>query len=84
MRCYSDGGLVGMDNVKLLNPQQNTAIQNFIKENPPQQKQSDTNVKVIMVDNREDLVNNLYGHSGEKVVIHHIKRNRSQISALLG
>lgn len=83
--AYADGGAIALDAPKLVNPQQNKDLVNYLAEKKPAPAQSiDNNIKVLMVDNRDDLMNNLYGSSGEKVIVHHIKRNRSQIKALLG
>lgn len=72
---------------KVLDTSNSKALQAYYaqaQEQAQTQTTVDNKIKVLMVDNRDDLINNLYGSSGEKVIIHHIKRNRSQIMKLLG
>lgn len=72
---------------KVLDPSNNNTLQAYYAQAQEQagtQTTVDNKIKVLMLDNRDDLINNLYGSSGEKVIIHHIKRNRSQIMKLLG
>jgi len=70
---------------KVLDPSTNKTLQAYNDQAQARtQTTVDNKIKVLMVDNRDDLMNNLYGSSGEKVIVHHIKRNRSQIKALLG
>lgn len=82
--AYAQGGPITLDPPKVMNVQ-SPAMQDYFKQNQNhQQTVVDNNIKVLMVDNRDDLMNNLYSSSGEKLIVHHIKRNRSQIKALLG
>lgn len=72
---------------KVLDPSTNKTLQAYnaqAQEQARTQNTIDNKIKVFMVDNRDDLMNSLYGTGGEKVIVHHIKRNRSQIKALLG
>ncbi|MGE4314596.1 hypothetical protein [Acinetobacter sp.] len=72
---------------KVLDPSTNKTLQAYnaqAQEQARTQNTIDNKIKVLMVDNRDDLMNSLYGTGGEKVIVHHIKRNRSQIKALLG
>lgn len=83
-RTFAEGGAIALDAPKVLNTKSSQMNEYREQAKATQAQTIDNQIKVMLVDNRDDLMNSLYGTGGQKVVVHHIKRNKSQIKALLG
>ncbi len=84
---YSDGGLVipqdtyrvGMGTVEAIN--RNSTVQAERQAQASAKAQSanpqpiDNQIRVAIFDDRADMMNQMYGREGEKVVMYHLKRN---------
>ena len=72
---FADGGLV-MDAPRVLNPSQNPEVKKAMDQVQAAQPQTiESNVRVGIFDDRKDMMNQMYGKEGEKVVMYHLKRN---------
>jgi tape measure domain-containing protein len=84
---YSDGGLVtpkdtyrvGMGTVDAINRGADVQAERQAQANVRAQAASpqpiESNVRVGIFDDRDDMMNQMYGREGEKVVMYHLKRN---------
>ncbi|MCW8041017.1 tape measure protein [Acinetobacter entericus] len=84
---YSDGGLVtpkdtyrvGMGTVDAIERGANVQAERQAQANVSAQAASpqpiESNVRVGIFDDRDDMMNQMYGREGEKVVMYHLKRN---------
>ena len=84
---YSDGGLVtpqdtyrvGMGTVDTINRNADVLAERQAQANVRAQAASpqpiESNVRVGIFDDRDDMMNQMYGREGEKVVMYHLKRN---------
>lgn len=84
---YSDGGLVtskdtyrvGMGTVDAINRGAEVQAERQAQANVRAQAASpqpiESNVRVGIFDDRDDMMNQMYGREGEKVVMYHLKRN---------
>ncbi len=84
---YSDGGLVtpqdtyrvGMGTVDTINRGADVQAERQAQANVRAQAASpqpiESNVRVGIFDDRDDMMNQMYGREGEKVVMYHLKRN---------
>jgi len=74
---FAEGGLV-LDAPKVLNPNQNKDLTNYLSQaqsNSSQSQPIDNQIRVAIFDDRADMMNQMYGREGEKVVMYHLKRN---------
>ena len=63
---------------RVLNPNQNKDLTNYLSQaqsNGGQSQPIDNQIRVAIFDDRADMMNQMYGREGEKVVMYHLKRN---------
>ncbi|OOV83814.1 tape measure protein [Acinetobacter sp. ANC 5600] len=84
---YSDGGLVtpkdtyrvGMGTVDAIergaNVQAERQAQANVKAQAASPQPIESNIRVGIFDDRDDMMNQMYGRDGEKIVMYHLKRN---------
>lgn len=63
---------------RVLNPNQNKDLTNYLSQaqsNSSQSQPIDNQIRVAIFDDRADMMNQMYGREGEKVVMYHLKRN---------
>jgi len=84
---YSDGGLVtpkdtyrvGMGTVDAINRgadvQAERQAQANVRAQAANPQPIESNVRVGIFDDRDDMMNQMYGREGEKIVMYHLKRN---------
>ena len=78
---FADGGLV-LDAPKVLNPNQNKDLTNYLSQaqsNSSQSRPIENNVRVIMVKDENEAKDWLYSPEGERAFLYHMKRNRSKV-----
>ncbi|WP_180120813.1 tape measure protein [Acinetobacter sp. YH12086] len=79
--AYADGGSIALDAPKLLNPQQNKDLTNYLSQaqNSSGQSQVNLNPNFVIVDERESLSDYLFSPDGTKAFVKFFKRNRSAL-----
>ena len=78
---FSDGGLV-LDAPKVLNPNQNKDLTNYLSQAQSNQSSSanvNLNPNFVIVDEREKLGDYLYGPDGKKAFVKFFKQNRKEL-----
>lgn len=78
---FSDGGLA-LDAPKVLNPNQNKDLTNYLSQaqsNSSQSQPIENNLRVIMVKDENEAKDWLYSPEGERAFLYHMKRNRSKV-----
>lgn len=87
LKGYSDGGLVtprdtyrvGMGTVDAIergaNVQAERQAQANVKAQAASPQPIESNIRVGIFDDRDDMMNQMYGREGEKIVMYHLKRN---------
>ena len=78
---FSEGGLV-LDAPKVLNPNQNKDLTNYLSQaqsNSSQSQPIENNLRVIMVKDENEAKDWLYSPEGERAFLYHMKRNRSKV-----
>lgn len=79
---FADGGLV-LDAPKVLNPNQNKDLTNYLSQaqsNSSQSQPIENNLRVIFVRDENEAKEMLYGPDGEKAFLYHQKRNKSKLA----
>ncbi|MNY99998.1 hypothetical protein D3C78_165780 [compost metagenome] len=63
---------------RVLNARQNKDLTSYLNQmgsQSPKSQSVESNVRVAIFDDRADMMNQMYGREGEKVVMYHLKRN---------
>lgn len=61
---------------RVLNPSQNRDLTNYLNQVQTGNNQPiENNVQVGIFDDRDDMLNQMYGRKGEKIVMYHLRRN---------
>jgi hypothetical protein len=72
---YATGGAITLDPPKVLNTQSEKMNGYREQARATQSQTIDNQIRVAIFDDRADMMNQMYGKDGEKVVMYHLKRN---------
>ena len=64
---------------RVLNPQQNKDLTNYLANKPERSQSIENNLRVIIVKDEDDAKDHLYGPDGEKAFMYHYRRNKSKM-----